>query len=287
MVECQNGLSAITDVESGSINLIKGTNTVKYERLASYNMPLTHIVFVFEDTSHEHHAGSEWQSDDAQHWHVCDAAGCPTPTEKMEAAAHTWDEGVVVTPADHNNEGEKKLTCTVCGHVKIEKIPAVAHSWTEGTPANNSDEKVVTPLSCSCGKVGAKMAFKDFSSCTDEAITAESTSFKLNGDAANSITFKIVVSKAGTYRLDTFAKYSQGNSGQSLATAPYTVSVNGVDAPVSSGTYKELGMNSSSAAQFILVPTMTLAEGENTIVIAQGTGGYRLTFSDSIIVYEK
>ena len=45
--DAQTGnLSPLTDVESGTINLVNGNNTVTYKRLASYNLALTHIVFI-------------------------------------------------------------------------------------------------------------------------------------------------------------------------------------------------------------------------------------------------
>ena len=45
--EAQEGnLSALTDVESGVISLAAGNNTISYKRLASYNLALTHIVFI-------------------------------------------------------------------------------------------------------------------------------------------------------------------------------------------------------------------------------------------------
>ena len=43
-----NNLSPVTDVESGVISLVAGENTVTYKRLASYNLALTHIVFIVE-----------------------------------------------------------------------------------------------------------------------------------------------------------------------------------------------------------------------------------------------
>ena len=45
--EAQSGnLSPLTDVESGLINLVAGENTITYTRKASYNLALTHIVFI-------------------------------------------------------------------------------------------------------------------------------------------------------------------------------------------------------------------------------------------------
>lgn len=45
--EAQSGnLSPLTDVESGLISLVAGENTITYTRKASYNLALTHIVFI-------------------------------------------------------------------------------------------------------------------------------------------------------------------------------------------------------------------------------------------------
>ncbi len=62
-------------------------------------------------------------------------------TEKLPLSeAHTWDNGVVTTPAGDATEGEKTYTCTVCGEEREEKIPATAH--------NAFDAGVVTAPTC-------------------------------------------------------------------------------------------------------------------------------------------
>ena len=42
----EGNLSPVCDVESGVISLVAGKNTITYKRLASYNLALTHIVFI-------------------------------------------------------------------------------------------------------------------------------------------------------------------------------------------------------------------------------------------------
>ena len=67
--------------------------------------------------------------------------------------AHTYGEWTTVTPATCTTKGEKKHTCTVCGHVETQEIPATGHHWvdkgdgthtcpdcgaTEGQPVNTN-----------------------------------------------------------------------------------------------------------------------------------------------------
>ena len=69
-----------------------------------------------------------WQHDGTNHWNVY---GCGTI---MNKAAHTWDAGVVTTPATCTTAGEKTFTCKVCSETKTEPIKATGHSMTK-TPA--------------------------------------------------------------------------------------------------------------------------------------------------------
>ena len=124
------------------------------------------------------------------------------------------------------------------------------------------------------------MAVADYSS---GELDGSNYKFKSNTD----FTFKIVVTKAGNYSLYIGGKYSSGNSGQNLNVTPVTVKVNDVDFAVSSASFKDLGMSSSSVKQFVLAPTVTLKQGENLITIHQGSGGYRLTYGGDLAVYEK
>lgn len=45
------------------------------------------------------------------------------------AHTHTWNDGVVTTPATCTEAGVKTYTCTVCGETKTEEILATGHTW--------------------------------------------------------------------------------------------------------------------------------------------------------------
>lgn len=64
-----------------------------------------------------------WQHDGTNHWNVY---GCGTI---MNKAAHTWDAGVVTTPATCTTAGVKTYTCDVCKATKTEPIPVIAHKY--------------------------------------------------------------------------------------------------------------------------------------------------------------
>ena len=64
--------------------------------------------------------GHQWHSDnDATH----------TCNRDNVTEAHSYDEWTTVTPATCTTAGEKKHTCTECGHVETEVIPATGHHW--------------------------------------------------------------------------------------------------------------------------------------------------------------
>lgn len=66
---------------------------------------------------------STWKYNENGHWNPCLRAGCE---EHLNAAAHTFDDGVITTKPTEKTEGVKTYTCTVCGYEKtesIEKLP--------------------------------------------------------------------------------------------------------------------------------------------------------------------
>ena len=79
-----------------------------------------------EEETHDKWPGDypiEWTSNDDYHWHQF---ACGTI---MDKAAHTWDAGVVTTPATCTKAGVKTFTCTECQATKTEPIPVIAHQY--------------------------------------------------------------------------------------------------------------------------------------------------------------
>lgn len=83
------------------------------------------------ETGHEHVWSSAWSFDANAHWHACTAGGCDVTQNSAMAGygAHTWNMGVVTTPAACTHAGVKTYTCTICGATKTEAIPANGHSF--------------------------------------------------------------------------------------------------------------------------------------------------------------
>ncbi len=78
----------------------------------------------------KHEAKSEWKFDNAQHWHECATKG---HDDKLDVAAHTWDEGKITTDPTETTKGVKTFTCTVCNYQKTTPIDEVAHKHTYAT----------------------------------------------------------------------------------------------------------------------------------------------------------
>ena len=67
---------------------------------------------------------SVWKYDENGHWNPCLRTGCE---EHLNAAAHTFDDGVITTKPTDKTEGVKTYTCTVCGYEKAESVPKLGH----------------------------------------------------------------------------------------------------------------------------------------------------------------
>ena len=73
-----------------------------------------------------HTAGTEWKSDDTNHWHECSRCH-----DKKDEAAHSTSEWIIDTAATETAEGAKHKECTVCKKVlETATIPATGSSHT-------------------------------------------------------------------------------------------------------------------------------------------------------------
>ena len=265
--------------------LTAGINTIDVFAYAGYRADM----YEFQVTGLPHvepahtHVLSDWQSDDNNHWKICTAEGCLDPEgTKYENAAHTWGDVVVKTAATHSATGVGEKECTVC-HKKVEvTIPKVAHEWVEGTPVANTDSKNVIPLTCACGKVGAKINVNDYSSMEGSDTTPDA----IRPSQGKPIVYKIIVSKAGNYSLE-FGMFCKSNDTVKMSERGFSVKVNDVAATVTidgNTTPKALGMTSTNAVQLELCASIPLVEGENTIAIT--CAGYRLHYKGNLVVAE-
>ncbi len=92
-------------------------NTCSYQKYESIaKLPHTHTFDL-----------TKWDSDGENHWHP---STCGHDEEKNALAPHTWDEGIITTPATEEAEGVKTYTCTVCDKTKEESIAKLPHTHT-------------------------------------------------------------------------------------------------------------------------------------------------------------
>ena len=83
-----------------------------------------------------HSYGAWYRISDTKHERMC-IHGCGV----TEQADHTYDDGVVATPATCTGSGVKTYTCTACGRSYSEPIQALGHDFTAKT--DNSNVQVI------------------------------------------------------------------------------------------------------------------------------------------------
>ena len=69
----------------------------------------------YERPEHSHTATATWSKDETNHWHDCSVDGC---TEKLDVAAHVYDNGV-------------DTTCNVCGYERPEHSHTATATWSK------------------------------------------------------------------------------------------------------------------------------------------------------------
>lgn len=98
--------------------------------------------------SHTHSYADAWSWDESSHWHACSCGA------KSGLAEHTYDAGVVTTPATCQTDGVKTFTCTVCGYTKTEAVTGGSHSYDAGTvtkQATQTESGIKTYRCVLCG----------------------------------------------------------------------------------------------------------------------------------------
>ena len=153
-------------VTAGDLALTGVVSHVDVKNTGAGTVSVNGAAVAKDATVTTHNFKSEWASDETNHWHVCDVAGC---TEKSDVAAHKFTDKVSKEPTC-TEPGEKTLTCSVCGYEKKEAIPATGHKLTEvkEVPATELAAGVKAHYKCSaCGKLFADKEGK-------QAVTADS-----------------------------------------------------------------------------------------------------------------
>ena len=114
--------------------------------------PISQVSFVLccdiPVLAHTHSYAQEWSHDETSHWHACDCGS------KSGLAGHTYNAGVVTTPATCKADGVKTFTCTVCGLTKTEPVTGGSHSYDAGTvtkPATQTESGIRTYRCVLCG----------------------------------------------------------------------------------------------------------------------------------------
>ena len=142
-----SGFSPLCLCPIGECVIQPGLNEITYERLGSYNLIISDLIFIGSEYEHVHAAASTWSSDADSHWHVCTAVGCPTG--KLDAASHTFGDKYDEVVATCSAKGSYKQKCTVCDYVKTVETDMIAHTY----PNNGEYAQTKAPT---CDEAGSK-----------------------------------------------------------------------------------------------------------------------------------
>ena len=123
----KSGNSPVGDVQYGDDLVVgKGLNEVVYTRKDSYNLAVSHLIFVFHPETHADHTMSDWAVGKAE---TCTEDGfevracsvCGIKETRVIKAAHKWGEATVIAAnAEKGTSLVKKYTCSACNKVKYE-----------------------------------------------------------------------------------------------------------------------------------------------------------------------
>lgn len=93
-------------------------------KLFADDQAVTEVTLESLKIAAHHTYGTDWESDnDDDHYHVCFVC-----SDKADVTPHSYDSGMITTPATETTEGVKTYTCSVCHHTKTETVPKLSHT---------------------------------------------------------------------------------------------------------------------------------------------------------------
>ena len=123
--------SPLCVVPIGECVIQPGLNEITYERLGSYNLIISDLIFIGSEFEHVHAAADAWSSDETGHWHACTAMGCPTGKADAVVAHTLVEDPAQGVAATCSAEGKKVEVCSVCGYKVETKLDKLAHTFGE------------------------------------------------------------------------------------------------------------------------------------------------------------
>lgn len=217
----------------------------------------TSSINIQTSSVHTHKASAKWEYDETNHWHKCE--GCE---EKLNVAAHTFDEGVITTPATTTTPGVKTYTCTVCKYQKTEQIAVL--DKTAGTVSINASyapgktydkTPVAAPVPSDCTTNNAEGAF---SIAWYQKVDGVYGSTPLAAAPVNAGDYKVVVTIAET---DAFT----------AATAEKEFTIAKKQLTVTGTTVADKNYDGNTTANVTVATLEGVVEGDDVTVSASGT----------------
>ena len=120
-----NHLTFIAEVsENCTADGVKAHYECECGKLFADDQAATEVTLESLKIAAHHTYGTDWESDnDENHYHVCSVC-----SDKADVTPHSYDNGVITTPATETTEGVKTYTCSVCHHTKTETVPKLSHT---------------------------------------------------------------------------------------------------------------------------------------------------------------
>ena len=120
-----NHLTFIAEVpETCTADGVKAHYECECGKLFADDQAATEVTLESLKIAAHHTYGTDWESDnDDNHYHVCSVC-----SDKADVTPHSYDNGVITTPATETTEGVKTYTCSVCHHTKTETVPKLSHT---------------------------------------------------------------------------------------------------------------------------------------------------------------
>ena len=294
-----------------TFNLVAGVNTIDIYCLYSayrarmYEFQITGVPYI--EPNHQHTASDVFEWDNNYHYNPCTAGD----GARMNEEPHQFGDYVTILEPTCTEYGQMMRTCSVCGYQEYQSISPNGHVWDAGFEDNGAT--TYTCVVCGATKtITSAMAHNFDESRTWYGVNSENVEYTMrycadcgkevqsipfaNGNilsggyssgkltSGTTMSFKFPARSMGLIKIYVSCKMSSGNTNQTYDPSLYSITVNGVNAPIlmPKGTYDELGISSSETRYFkwaeIDISNFDLPNGEIEIQFTSNVSSYRMIF---------
>ena len=134
--ECDCGEKEDVDAHEWNDGVVTAEASCEIDGVKTYTCSICNATKTERISATGHDFGAWTELDENVHQRIC-----AIDASHVETDEHDWNQGEITKPATCETDGEKTVTCIVCGATRQEQIPATGHAFGEWKELNENEHQ--------------------------------------------------------------------------------------------------------------------------------------------------